>query len=404
MSTGAQNGPEEPWSPDGNWILGNNLSPFLMLGPDDQVLFANPAAHRYANVVAPGVGGVSALLKLMPRPALEYARAEGIWVGTASVSRNIKVGLRMQSHFPDHPGAVLVMFSIYPHTDRSKWGTTLDNQSLVDDERLATIGQLAAGIAHEINNPIGYVLSNLGSFATYADALAKMTAACKGLVNQACGSEARADFDALHDKLDIDYILTDLPKLLDESREGILRVQKIVQDLLEFSQSQPGAPVEPTDLHAGIESTINLAWGQLKAKTALVRNYGELPLVECCPAEINQVVMNLLVNAAYAIRDHGEVRISTGADLDAGEVWIEVADTGEGIPAENLNRIFDPYYTTKPVGQGTGIGLAIVYSIVAAHNGRIEVSSRVGEGAVFTVVLPAKWSGDRSRCRPVSIN
>jgi len=255
-------------------------------------------------------------------------------------------------------------------------------EQLLQSEKMASIGQLAAGVAHEINNPIGYVHSNLGTLRDYVSSLLAL------LEHHA--AQASPDDDTLiqlRERLDIDFIVGDLPQLLDESREGIERVTKIVQDLKEFSHVGDETP-RAVDLHKGLDSTLNIVWNDLKYKVQLDKHYGELPLVECNPSELNQVFMNLLINAGQAIAERGTITLATGVDED--QVWVSVTDSGCGIANDALQRIFDPFFTTKPIGRGTGLGLAIAYRIVAKHHGRIEVRSRPGFGSTFRVVLPIK--------------
>jgi signal transduction histidine kinase len=184
---------------------------------------------------------------------------------------------------------------------------------------------------------------------------------------------------------------------MNESRDGLSRVRKIVQDLKDFSRVGQ-AEWQWADLHAGLDSTLNIVWNELKYKCKVNKEYGELPEVYCLPSQLNQVFMNLFVNAAQAIENHGEVTIRTGR---AGEeAWVEVADTGKGIPRENLNRIFEPFFTTKPVGQGTGLGLSLSYSIVLKHKGRIEVASQVGKGTTFRVILPINPELEKAAASP----
>jgi signal transduction histidine kinase len=172
-----------------------------------------------------------------------------------------------------------------------------------------------------------------------------------------------------------------------ETKDGVARVAKIVQDLKDFSHVDE-AEWQWADLHKGLDSTLNVVWNELKYKAEVVKEYGELPVVECLPFQINQVFMNLLVNAAHAIEERGTITLRTGTAGD--EVWIEVADTGSGIPPENLGRIFDPFFTTKPVGKGTGLGLSLSYGIMQKHHGRIEVTSEPGRGTTFRIVLPGR--------------
>ena len=173
-----------------------------------------------------------------------------------------------------------------------------------------------------------------------------------------------------------------------ESRDGITRVKKIVQDLKDFSHVDAQDEWQWADLHKGLDSTLNIVWNEIKYHAEVIKEYGEIPEVECFPSQLNQVFMNLLVNAAHAITDKGIITIRTGRQGE--EVFIRIADTGKGIPEENLKRVFDPFFTTKPVGKGTGLGLSLSYGIMQKHNGRIEVQSEVGKGATFTLWLPIK--------------
>ena len=258
---------------------------------------------------------------------------------------------------------------------------------LLQSEKMASIGLLAAGVAHEINNPIGYVHSNIGRLQEYVGALLAMIE-CHDTALQSDDPAAwREQVRAKREWLDIDFIIRDLPMLLSESREGIERVTKIVQDLKDFSRSSGSdEAMRTSDLHKGLESTINIVWNDLKYKVHLEKHYGHLPLVECHPSEINQVLMTLLINAGQAIEERGSIVIASGSEND--EAWISIGDTGCGIAPEVLPRIFDPFFTTKPIGRGTGLGLAIAYSIARKHHGRIEVSSKVGVGTTFRLVLP----------------
>jgi len=240
---------------------------------------------------------------------------------------------------------------------------------------MASIGQLAAGVAHEINNPVGFVTSNLGTLKEYVGTLLELAEACRA---------GQAD-EAAFRRLEFDYIRDDVVALLRESQEGLDRVKKIVANLKSFSHVGESEWLE-ADLNAGVESALSVAWHELKYKTEVVREYGTLPPVPCIAAQINQVVLNLLVNAAQAIETQGRITVRTGCD-DAW-AWIEVADTGRGMPPDVQKRIFDPFFTTKPVGQGTGLGLSISYDIVRKHGGRIDVHSVPGEGSTFRIWLP----------------
>lgn len=255
---------------------------------------------------------------------------------------------------------------------------------LLQSEKMASIGQLAAGVAHEINNPIGFVSSNLGALQRYSQDMLKLLQTYE----QAEGSltsEVQEELARLKHQIDFDYLREDLGKLLGESQDGLQRVKRIVQDLKDFSHAGDSERVW-ANLENGLESTLNVVWNEIKYKAMVIREYAGIPDIECIPSQLNQVFMNLLVNAAQAIKDKGQITVRTGSD-DVN-VWVEIADTGSGISPENMNRIFDPFFTTKPVGQGTGLGLSLSYSIVQKHGGRIEVSSVPGEGTTFRVVLP----------------
>ncbi|HZH44342.1 MAG TPA: ATP-binding protein [Lysobacter sp.] len=261
-------------------------------------------------------------------------------------------------------------------------------EQLLQSEKMASIGQLAAGVAHEINNPIGYVNSNLATLQDYLRNLLTLLHAYERVVPPGSAIEAATEIAELRERFDLDFMLRDLPELVAESREGIERVTKIVQDLKDFSRAGRGESWVMADLHKGLDSTLNIVWNELKYKVRLEKSYGELPAVECLPSELNQVFMNILVNAGQAIPERGHITIATGHD--GGEVWVSIRDDGEGIPEAVLPRIFDPFFTTKPVGRGSGLGLSISYGIVAKHHGRIEVDSAAGRGTTFRVVLPVR--------------
>ena len=268
------------------------------------------------------------------------------------------------------------------------------NNQLLQSEKLASIGQLAAGIAHELNNPIGFVHSNLGSLEGYVhdfleiiDAYAKALA----LLSQTPGvtPDVLAPFEQvgrLRDELDFAFLREDVAGLMQESKDGLLRVRKIVLDLKAFSRVGE-QQWQPADLHQGLDSTLNIVRNELKYKCEIVKEYGELPAVFCLISQLNQVFMNLLVNAGQAIEEHGTITIKTSVS-EAGFVCIAISDTGCGIPEENLHRVFDPFFTTKPVGKGTGLGLSVSYGIIQRHHGRIEVESHVGVGTTFRILLP----------------
>ena len=268
------------------------------------------------------------------------------------------------------------------------------HNQLLQSEKMASIGQLAAGVAHEINNPIGYVNSNLGTLGTYVEQMLSVLNAYEQ-AEATCDQAARVRARALKEEVDLDFIKEDILSLLKESGEGIRRVKQIVQDLKDFSHVDE-VEWQMADLHHGLDSTLNVVNNEIKYKADVVREYGDIPRVECLASQLNQVFMNMLVNAAHAMNDgtRGLITVRTGVVGD--EVWVEFADNGKGIPPENMTRIFDPFFTTKPVGKGTGLGLSLSYGIIEKHQGRIEVMSEVGKGSAFRVWLPVNRKAPES--------
>lgn len=259
---------------------------------------------------------------------------------------------------------------------------------LLQSEKMASIGQLAAGVAHEINNPIGYVYSNLGTLEKYVMDILSLLKLYEQVEITITDSEILSSLADAKGKFDIAFLKEDLRELMAESKDGIVRVKNIVQNLKDFSHVDSNEVMQFYNLHKGLDSTLNIVNNEIKYKADLIKNYGVIPEVECLLPQINQVFMNLLVNAAHAIEERGTITISTGQQ--ESEVWIKVSDTGKGIAPENIKKIFDPFFTTKPVGKGTGLGLSLSYSIINKHHGRIEVQSEVGKGTVFVVWLPIK--------------
>jgi len=256
---------------------------------------------------------------------------------------------------------------------------------MVHQEKMASIGVLAAGVAHEINNPTSYVMSNLGTLGNYAERLVDFIAAQTGVIDRLGSSEDAERMAALRRKLMLDHIIADLPELVRESLGGTERVKTIVQNLTGFSR-QDQSQCQSADLRECIESAINIVWNELKYKVTLHRDYGELPPLLCYPQQLNQVIMNFLVNAGHAIEARGEITVRTW--LQDGAACMAISDTGCGIPEELRSRIFEPFFTTKGVGKGTGLGLSISFNIIKKHRGAITVASEVGKGTCFTVTLP----------------
>ncbi|WLI91362.1 ATP-binding protein [Massilia sp. R2A-15] len=271
---------------------------------------------------------------------------------------------------------------------------SMAQQQLMQQEKLASIGQLAAGVAHEINNPIGYVFSNFETLGTYIGRMLAMFKLYQDAEDSIADPAVRAALRVERETADLEFLIEDIPVLMSESREGITRVRKIVQDLKDFSRVDANQEWQWANLHAGIDSTLNIVSNEVKYKADVVKEYGQIPDIECQPSHINQVIMNIVINGAHAISgERGKITIRTGCDPT--HVWIEIADTGSGIPLEIQSRIFDPFFTTKPIGSGTGLGLSLSYGIIQKHGGQIEVRSAPGCGTTFRITLPIRRAAEQ---------
>ncbi len=272
---------------------------------------------------------------------------------------------------------------------------------LRQSDKMASIGQLAAGVAHEINNPTGFVSSNLNTLSDYIQKYNALINEYHNLIfqheansgNINC-SELIENIKAQEEDIDLTFMMDDITSLIKESLEGTERIKKIVQDLKDFAH-----PGEDKPKYAGInrciESTLNIVWNEIKYKAQVKKEYGNLPDILCFPQQLNQVFANILVNAGQAIKEHGEISIKTG--LSGENIEIKIGDTGCGIARENLARIFEPFFTTKDVGKGTGLGLNVAYNIVKKHNGKITVESEKGCGTTFTILVPVS-NTDETLC------
>jgi two-component system NtrC family sensor kinase len=282
-------------------------------------------------------------------------------------------------------------------------------RQVLQTEKMASIGQLAAGVAHEINNPTGFIHANLYQMAEYVGDLRRAWEGAAQLREVAERGElpelrrATAALDSLWREIDVDFVLQDFAKAIRESQEGSERIRHIVHDLRDFSHQDTAERV-PADLNQCVDSTASIVWPMMKHSVALRKEYSDLPKVSCYPMQLKQVFMNLLVNAFQAIEERvagsgetGEIHIRTARAR--GGVVVAIRDTGVGIPAEDLPRIFDPFFTTKEVGAGTGLGLSTSFSIVQRHGGSIRVESRMGEGSSFEVWLPLDEAGAAGRDR-----
>jgi signal transduction histidine kinase len=255
---------------------------------------------------------------------------------------------------------------------------------LLQSEKMASLGQLAGGVAHELNNPAGFIYSNMESLDQYASGLARLL---RVYDRAPLSPELTAQANAIKQEIKYEEVLAELASIIADCQEGAQRIRDIVVNLRTFSRPDQ-AEVTQVDIHAGIDSTIRLLSQYYNSdRIALKREYAALPLIYCFASQLNQVWMNLLVNAAQAIGSTpGEVRIETGVNDE--KVFVKISDTGGGILPEDLGKIFDPFFTTKPVGEGTGLGLSLSYGIVANHSGTITVESTPGKGTTFTTLLP----------------
>ena len=256
---------------------------------------------------------------------------------------------------------------------------------ILQQEKMASIGQLAAGVAHEINNPMAFISSNLGTLDKYVHRLTGFIQTQSEVIESLHATDAIEELNRKQKELKLDYIIEDIKGVITESLDGSERVQKIVQGLRSFARVDE-AEYKYANMNECIESTLNIVWNELKYKATLKKDYGNIPLTKCYPQQMNQVFMNLLINAGHAIEKQGEITIKT-RDED-GSIVIAISDTGCGIAKEHLNKIFEPFFTTKEVGKGTGLGLSITYEIVQRHNGEITVESEIGKGTTFTVKIP----------------
>lgn len=283
------------------------------------------------------------------------------------------------------------------HLERTLEELKASQTQLIQSEKMASLGQMVAGVTHEINTPLGYVRSNNDIVAeslsemeallhAYRETLALLNTPDADLDEAA---RAMQELEALQAEVDPETLAGELRQLLGDSRHGLGQISELVGDLKDFSRLDRSRS-ESVNLNTGLDSALKICRNMLKDRIQVVRHYGALPAVECAPSQINQVFLNLISNAAQAIDGEGRITLHTRHERD--RVVVRIRDTGCGMDAEARERIFDPFYTTKPVGEGTGLGLAICYRIVSEHGGRIVVASARGKGTEFAVVLPVRQS------------
>ena len=386
---------------DARDVIENINSALLVVDPVGRISFANPAAEQIlggegeeligreiADWFTHGGEGMSPIEMCLERGTRSRGaetlllRADGHW---------IPVGVSCSPRF-DAAGRARGVVAVFQDLSEIK---ELELQ-VRQTEKMASIGQLAAGVAHEVNNPMGFIHANLHQMTEYLSDLEKYFAATSVLQDAVAEGDlesirtASEDLSGVAREIDLGFVRSDFEKALLESVEGAERIRHIVRDLRDFSR--PDLPVRtPADVNQALDSTANIVWAMMKHDVALEKDYGELPKIDAYPMQLKQVFMNLLVNAYQAIearaeREPGVVRIETRRELD--EIMIRISDTGVGMDPETQRRIFEPFFTTKPVGAGTGLGLSTSYSIIERHGGRISVASDVGRGTTFEVWLP----------------
>lgn len=248
---------------------------------------------------------------------------------------------------------------------------------LVHTAKMASLGQLVAGVAHELNNPISFIYSNMAHLKDYADKLIELVRiTSEGLVKQ----------EELKEKYEFDYIVQDMPKLIQSCEDGARRTRDIVLGLRNFSRLEE-AKLKRVSVHEGIDSTLSLLSGEFASRIKVTKNYSEIPHIMCYPSQLNQVFMNILSNASHAIIEQGEIFITT-RQVDTNSIQVSIRDTGVGMSEETIEKLYDPFYTTKDINQGTGLGMSITYGIIKKHNGEIQINSSVGKGTEFIISLP----------------
>ncbi len=376
-----------------------NPNPVIEIGPAGEVTYTNPVAER----LFPDLAG-----KGLAHPLLTGTMEVAAGLREGNEEEAVREAVIGDASYELHTSYVreigLIRIYALDITRRKRMEARQEEANrqleqarnqLLQSEKMAAIGLLAAGVAHEINNPVGYVNSNIGALEKY---LADLFAVIEKYeaIEASLDTPALEELRQLKSKVNFDFLRQDVKSLISESHQGLERIKKIILDLREFSHAESEDKWVWADVHHGLETTLSVVWNELKYKCDLDKQYGELPKIWCLPSQLNQVFMNMLVNAAQAIEVHGKITIRTGSEGD--RVWIEISDTGKGILPENLPRIFDPFFTTKPVSKGVGLGLSVSYSIVEKHHGRIEVRSEPGKGATFRIWLPVgpgKNTGDQ---------
>jgi signal transduction histidine kinase len=377
-----------------------NPNPVLVLDGEGHVRYLNLAARQVQKDCALADADI---LKILPTNIGEILR-QCLESGTQARRLESQIGDRWFGWSAyGVPGGQMVYFhgadiTGYKRVEKEQNELRL---KLVQNDKMASIGQLAAGIAHEINNPLSFVVLNLNHITNYGRGLLNIVEQYDQVATLVKAGTLSAEVEAvlagvqdIKAREEFEEILEELPSLLQESQDGAERIRAIVLNLKEFSHTGEGAQ-KHADLNRCLQSTLKIVSYELKYKAKVMEQYGDIPEILCYPQELNQVFMNLLVNASHAIKQNGEIRIVTARRDE--QVVVEISDTGCGIPPENLSRIFETFFTTKEVGKGTGLGLSISSEIVKKHQGRIEVESTVGVGTTFRIWLPIGQGGPQAK-------
>jgi len=328
--------------------------------------------------------------KLISETSVSIIRdTEGAFIGFRGISRNVTKRRQMEQELIRKNKEIEDNRRHIKHAlerlERTYEELKASQLKILQQEKMASIGQLAAGVAHELNNPMSFISSNLGTLEKYVNRLTEYITAQSDVIKSLKNAAAVRKINAKRKELKLDYVIGDIREMIRESMNGAERVKKIVYELNCFSRMDEEEYKE-ADINECIESAIVIVWNELKYKSTLEKNYGNLPLAKCYPRQINQIFVNLLINAVNSIEKKGVIGIRTWHE--DGSIWMEVSDTGSGIPLQNLTKIFEPFFTTKAAGKGTGLGLSITYEIVQRHKGEITVKSDVGRGTVFTIRIP----------------
>ena len=387
-----------------SWSYSSSL-PWLIVDADNRLCYACPVMERtfpgdWHNAIGTQVSDLHLPGAALVSPELATLHAQNQHEGRLISSGDNKHSLLMcpfitltGTHYTmiaviEHQEAdgrsidVPSLFELLQQTRDRSTGTsrplTDHDRTLIQSDKMAAVGQLAAGVAHEINNPIGYICSNLNSLSDYIGNLLELVDSIDNIGSLEQLKERR-------DEMDYHFIKVDIEDCITESTEGANRVRDIIAALKDFSHSDDGQ-FALYALEDAVTTTLRLVTNEIKYKCTLHESFPQIPNIECNSSQIKQVVMNLVVNAAHAIESTGNIWIRLGHQ--ANWVWLEVEDDGAGIPKSLRERIFEPFFTTKKVGQGTGLGLSLSYSIVQRHHGRIELESEEGQGTRFRVWLP----------------